>query len=273
MCGDMRKTKVARKAASPSFLKSAFSAEQAALALQVKLSSTSISHPGVKGEVNERHFIQALRRYLPERYAIEHGIVIDSEGATSDQIDIVIFDRHYTPTLLDQQSHRYIPAEAVYCVLEVKPKIDKGYLKYAADKAASVRKLKRTSVPIKHSDGERPPKVLFPILAGIVAADADWSEGIQCRPFLSHLKGLTGNRALDCGLALSDRCFDSYDGRLFLSPKTNSLAYFIFRLLQKLQLLGTVPAVDWGRYAQLIGAEGHGIPERRTAKENGRPAT
>ena len=47
------------------------------------------------------------------------------KGRTSDQIDIVIYDRQYTPRLLDQRHHKYIPAEAVYAVFEVKPTLNK----------------------------------------------------------------------------------------------------------------------------------------------------
>ena len=65
-----------------------------------------------------------------------------------DQIDIIIYNAQYTPTLLDQQDHRYVTAEAVYCVLEVKPLISKTYLNYAGDKAKSVRALERTSIAI-----------------------------------------------------------------------------------------------------------------------------
>jgi len=250
----MNKAKTEAKVDGKAFLRSAFSAEQEVLAVQLKLSSTSITHDGVMGEVNEQHFIQVLRKHLPKRYAVDHGIVIDSNGATSDQIDIIIFDHQYTPTLLDQQAHRFIPAEAVYCVLEVKPSINKSYLEYAAKKAESVRLLDRTSVPIHHAGGELPPKPLFQIISGIVAADIEWVDGMSGEPFLTNLNTLQGIKALDCGLALSDKCFDTFDGKLTISPAKNSLAFFIFRLLQKLQSFGTVPAVDWNRYAHVIGA-------------------
>jgi hypothetical protein len=248
----MNKAKTETRLDGKSFLRSAFAAEQKVLAVQLKLSSTSITHDGVMGEVNERHFIEVLRKYLPHRYAIDHGIVIDCNGRTSDQIDIVIFDHQYTPTLLDQQSHRFIPAEAVYCVLEVKPTINKKYLEYAGEKAESVRVLERTSVPIRHAGGEFPPKPLFPIFTGIVAADIEWAGGMKGEPFSTNLQSLVGAKSLECGLALSDRSFDTFDGVLTLSPKDNSLAFFIFRLLQRLQSLGTVPAIDWNRYAHVI---------------------
>lgn len=250
----MNKAKAEARVDGKSFLRSAFAAEQEVLAVQLKLSSKSITHDGVMGEVNEQHFIQLLRKYLPMRYAIDRGIVIDSNGATSDQIDIVIFDHQYTPTLLDQHAHRFIPAEAVYCVFEVKPTINKTYLEYAGEKAKSVRDLERTSVPIHHAGGEFPPKPLFPIVAGIVAADIEWADGMTSDPFSTNLNALANICTLDCGLALSDRSFDTFDGSLTLSPKDHSLVFFLFRLLQRLQSLGTVPAIDWNRYANVIGS-------------------
>jgi len=251
----MNKAKTKTRIDGKSFLRSAFAAEQEVMAVQLKLSSKSITHDGLMGEVNEQHFIQLLRKYLPMRYAIDRGIVIDCNGATSDQIDIVIFDHQYTPTLLDQHAHRFIPAEAVYCVLEVKPTINKAYLEYAGEKARSVRELERTSVSIPHAGGEFPPKSLFTIISGIVAADTEWTDGLRGDPFSTNLKVMTGSRALNCGLALSDRAFDTFDGLVTLSPRGHSLAFFVFRLLQQLQSLGTVPAIDWNRYANVIGSE------------------
>lgn len=234
------------------FLREALIAEQKVLAVQLELSAKSITHAGVMGDVNEQHFIDFLQRHLPRRYVADSAIVIDSTGRTSEQIDIVIFDQQYTPTLLDQRSHRYVPAEAVYCVLEAKPIISKRYIEYAAKKAKSVRALKRTSIPVQHIGGESPPKPPFPIIAGVVAPRADWNTGLKSKAFSSCIEALRGNGVLDCGVALEDRAFDLYEGQLKLSPTNAALASFLFRLLQKLQSLGTVPAVDWATYGSVL---------------------
>ena len=249
----MNKAKSTSEIDGKRFLREALAVEQQVLSVQLDLSAKSVTHNGVMGEVNEQHFIQFLRKYLPKRYEVDQGIVIDSNGTTSDQIDVVIFDHQYTPTLLDQHAHRFIPAEAVYCVLEVKPTISKQYLEYAADKAHSVRVLERTTVPIPHAGGEYPPKALFPMIAGIVATNVDWAEGLAGEPFSTNLAALGGTRAIDCGLALSDRAFDTFGGGLSITAAHGSLAAFLFRLLQRLQSLGTVPAVDWNRYGAVIG--------------------
>jgi hypothetical protein len=237
------------------FLRSAFAAEQEVLAVKLKLSSSSVTHDGVMGDINEQHFIKILRKYLPNRYAIDSAIVIDSNGCTSDQIDIVIYDPQYTPTLLDQHDHRFIPAEAVYAVFEVKPTINKGYLEYAGNKAESVRVLERTSVPITHVSGKPVVKKLFPIVSGIIATDVEWSDGFNSQAFLGNHSALVGQRFLDCGLAVSGGCFDVFEGDVKIGPNNNSLSYFIFRLLQKLNSLGTAPSVDWNKYALVMSDE------------------
>ncbi len=235
------------------FLREAFATEQECLVPKLK-SSNRITHAGDRGEVNEQHFIEFLRKYLPNRYTVEKAIVLDSEGNVSDSIDIVVFDRQYTPTLLDNDKHRYVPAEAVYAIFECKPTIDKAYLEYAADKAASVRRLKRTSVEIHHAGGMFPAKKPFDIVAGILSIGVDWAEGFDSDAFRRVHAGLSGDRVIDCGFAAKGASFDIFAKKraYTFGPRENALAFFAFRLLSRLQSLATVPAVDWMAYANQL---------------------
>jgi len=234
------------------WLRDAFMDVQEELVLKLQRASRSIGHAPSVGNVNEDHWISVFRSYLPNRYEVNSGFVIDSLGARSEQIDLVIYDRHFTPTLLDQQSHRYIPAEAVYAVFEAKPHFDKCYLEYAGQKAASVRKLQRTSVSIAHAGGKFPPKEPFPILAGIVAARSSWTDGLG-KSFSSNIP-TSGEEALNCGCALDHGAFDDFDGSLTTTPRDGALVYFLFRLLSKLQSMGTVPAINWAAYASILNS-------------------
>lgn len=235
------------------FLREAFQMEQALLKTALRLSGVSITHCGTQGEVNENHFIRTLRSYMPNRYCVSGAIVLDSLGHTSDQIDIVVYDKQYTPCLLSQQGHIYVPAEAVYAVFEVKPTINKENLEYAAEKAASVRRLARTSVEIPHAGGTHPAKEHFGIVAGIVSADVQWADGFG-KTFAACLSELTDQRTLDCGLAVSGHCYDTFDAGdgYRVGPEKNTLMFFLFRLLRQLQSLGTVPAIDWNAYAEVV---------------------
>ena len=248
----MSKAKEHSKNDGQEYLRDSFTAEQDVLQVKLNLSTTSITHDGVMGDVNEKHFIDFLRRHLPRRYAVDSAIVIDSNGDTSDQIDIVIYDNQYTPTLLGQHDHRFVPAEAVYAVIEVKPTINKTYLEYAGNKAASVRKLERTSIPIVHAGGEYPAKPPIEIISGIVATNIEWCDGLGSQAFRDNLEALNSECSIEFGVALSGGSFDNFSNHLAVSPAENALAYFLFRLLGKLQSLGTVPAVDWNKYAEVM---------------------
>lgn len=234
------------------FLRQSFATELECLVPKLK-SSRRITHAGDRGEVNEQHFIDFLRKYLPNRYTVEKAIVLDSDGNVSHSIDIVVFDRQYTPTLLDNDKHRYVPAEAVYAVFECKPTIDKAYLEYASNKAASVRKLKRTSVEIYTASGKVPAKQHFNIVAGILAIEVDWKDGFG-ESFREIHEKLPPEGIIDCGFAATGASFDTFvgPGAYTFGPPENALAHFAFRLLWKLQSLATVPAVDWMAYANQL---------------------
>jgi hypothetical protein len=235
------------------FLQEAFYHQQRVLLDNLTLAEKSITHHGKRGEVTERHFITILRAYLPKRYAVDSAIVIDSTGRTSDQMDVVIYDPQYTPTLLDQHDHKYVTAEAVYAVMEVKPTVNKTYLEYAGKKAASVRRLKRTSIPIPHAGGTYPPKPLFEIVAGLIAPNIEWADGFGTT-FLGHHSALQKQSRLECVLAVNNASFDIFDTSVnhTVLPGNNALVFFLFRLLQKLQSLGTVPAICWNTYASQL---------------------
>lgn len=137
-------------------------------------------------------------------------------------------------------------------MFECKPEVNKAYIAYAEGKAASVRKMMRTSVPISHAGGTFQPKPHFRILAGLLAPVSGWVNGLDAT-FLKNL-GADEISALDCVCALDHGCYDKYDGTPLIVSEQGALMYFLFRLLARLQSLGTVPAIDWAAYSRIIKA-------------------
>ena len=125
-------------------LKDIFASISEPMRAALTTSSKSITHPGTKGDASEYQWLTWLKSYLPKRYSIDKGFVIDYKGNISEQQDIIVYDKQYTPCLLNRDGVIYIPAESVYAVIEVKQKMTRAYIKYAGQKVASVRKLKRT---------------------------------------------------------------------------------------------------------------------------------
>jgi hypothetical protein len=211
-------------------------------------SARAESHAPTSGKAAEDAWISYLREHLPHRYAVDTAFVIDSYGNKSEQQDIVISDRHYTPRIQDHHT-LWLPAESVYAVFEVKPCV-KGNIKYAGDKAASVRRLARTTKAIKHAGGEYPAVPLSPILAGILADTSGWSSSLS-EKLPPLLDPLPMQSRLDLGCCADSVAVDiTYEGGAAVetSDPGLGLVYFLVKLVARLQALGTVPAVDFARY-------------------------
>jgi Domain of unknown function (DUF6602) len=148
-------------------LRAAFIARQQQLLADLGLSRTVADHPGTLGDATELDWTGMLQAVLPQRYGVARAFVVDANQRRSEQLDVVIHDRHFSPLLFEVGGARFIPAEGVYAVLEVKQKINKEQVEYAAKKIASVRLLTRTSAPIPHAGGVYEPRPLPRILGGI----------------------------------------------------------------------------------------------------------
>jgi hypothetical protein len=60
-----------------------------------------------------------LSEILPSRYQVSKGFVVDSDSMRSEQIDVIIHDRVFSPLLWEDGGYMYVPAESVYAVFEV----------------------------------------------------------------------------------------------------------------------------------------------------------
>lgn len=214
-----------------------------------------IAHPGTKGDVTENNWLSWMKEFLPKRYAADKAFIIDSDGNVSDQIDIVIYDQQYSPIVFKQNGALYITAESVYAVFEVKQELNKANLEYAANKIASVRNLRRTSVSIMYSTGAKPPKPLHKIIGGILTTRTAWASPIDT-VLCSHLKELEISKQIDliCCLKDSSFCVEYLQDKISLHKNTKDevLIYVFLELLLMLQKIGTVPAIDLLQYAKAI---------------------
>ena len=140
--------------AAETALHKAYAGLQEQLRAGLTSSRTVIDHPVAKGAGTEANWLKMLQDHLPRRYQAETAFVIDAHGRQSHQIDIVLYDRQYTPELYNVAGQKIIPSEGVYAILEVKPILDRANMEYAGQKVASVRRLQRTSAAIIHAGGE-----------------------------------------------------------------------------------------------------------------------
>lgn len=262
-------------------LKLLFEGLQNQMISQLNTNRAFITHPGSKGDSLENAWIEWLQKYLPNRYSVDKAIVIDNEGKTSHQIDIVIYDNWFTPFIFSQNGFHYIPAEGVYAVFEVKPDIQgsigsQSYIEYACEKIESVRQLKRTSTSMINSGVPMQARPLTKIVGGVLTSTNSFTHENNTS-IENHIRKHSGLKGIDIGciadygsfyvdyngkentteLDFQKRYLEYYQSRIInqviFSNKKNSLVSFFLQLTRYLQqAIGTIPAIDLNAYSKAI---------------------
>lgn len=260
-----------------------FTGLQKQMSAQLNTNREFIDHPGSKGDALENAWIEWLRKYLPNRYCVDKAIVIDHEGNTSQQMDIVIYDNWFTPFIFNQNGFYYIPAEGVYAVFEVKPDIqgnvgEKNYIEYSGEKIESVRVLKREAASFINGGKKIDPRPLTKIVGGILCSTNSFTRENNYT-IEKHLKALKNLKSIDLGciadygsfyidyqpneeieIVGQDAYLEFYSKRKFnilkFSAAEHSFVTFFMQLTRYLQqAIGTIPAINLNAYLKNIGEE------------------
>ena len=225
-----------------------FLEHQRALTAALELARGAIDHPTSKGDVSEAQWRKMLAKHLPQRYRVCKGQIVDSRGGISEQIDVIIHDAHYCPLFLDEEGTCFVPAESVYAVFEAKQELTAAYVQAAGRKAASVRRLFRTSTTIMDRGVEKSARALPEIIGGVLALGSGWVDGLADN-FKKAILALDRRERLDLGCVLRAGAFEvTADGQLVIARRDAALVSFFLRLVHRLQAIGTVPAIEWPAY-------------------------
>lgn len=219
---------------------------------RLAIARRSFGHAPTKGDASESVWLALLQNYLPKRYDAATAHVVDSEGTFSDQIDIVIFDRQYSPFIFTFEGQKIVPAESVYGVFETKQTLNAELLRYAQAKAASVRQLHRTSLPIPHAGGTFEAKTPMPILSGVLSFESDWKPplGDSLQKLLSSADAAG---RLDIGCIAAHGIFvRTANDKYVMSPEKKPATAFLLELIARLQELATVPMINVRAYARWL---------------------
>lgn len=220
---------------------------------KLEICRKSFGHPGTKGDASEGVWLELLQEYLPKRYQADKAQVVDSTGKFSDQIDVVVYDRQYSPFIFHYQGQKIIPAESVYAVFEAKQTANAELVAYAQKKVASVRALHRTSLPIPHAGGQYPAKPLIPILGGILTFESDWNPPMG-KALEKVLLEDQDAGVLDLGCVAAHGHFCRENASYTFTAEGKPATAFLFNLISRLQFSGTVPMIDVQAYARWLAA-------------------
>ena len=213
----------------------------------------SLEHPGTCGAAGELRWMRLFESHLPERYRASSAFIVDAAGKRSRQIDIAIYDRFYSPLIFPFESGLLVPAESVYAVVEVKQVLNRKYLRDAGLKIASVRRLRRTSVRVPFAGGSYPPKRPHRILGLVAATRSAWLNGFE-HNLASALRELDPEGAVDLGCVVTQGAFESTGHLCKYSEPSESLIFFMIRLIERLRALGNAPAADLMSYGRALAS-------------------
>ena len=153
---------------------------------------TQIKHMGERGSEREAVLKSFLSAYLPTRYGISSGEIVDYQGGTSHQCDLIIYDHYNCPLLLAGRDVRIFPAESVLAVIEVKSVLSAKEIEDSIEKIRDLKDLTRENGPI--------PGIIFAYKSG-------WEKEPIMRTVIQlqkHYRQFKGHQLVDLICILDD---------------------------------------------------------------------
>jgi len=104
-------------------------------------SAEAFTHLGMRGRARELFTTELLTPFLSPNIGVCTGIVVDSRGSESDQIDIIIYDKGLIPPIMLSQAEGVVPVESVLATIEVKSVFTRAEVRSAIHNARSIKAL------------------------------------------------------------------------------------------------------------------------------------
>lgn len=124
--------------------------------------------PGTAGDRGEENWAELLRDWLPQYFhVVTKGRILNHEGHTSPQIDVLVLSPSYPKQLLHEKLYLAGGVEAAF---ECKTTLEPEHIERAARTAADIRRLlpERTGTPYKEMHS--------PITYGLLAHSHTWKS-------------------------------------------------------------------------------------------------
>ncbi|MEU2998615.1 DUF6602 domain-containing protein [Streptomyces sp. NPDC006995] len=111
-----------------------------------------IGHAGEQGRENELSLVRLIENLLPSTVGVGSGMVIDSHGKYSKQMDILIYDVSSQPSVMAQTNQVIFPVECVLLAIEVKTTLTEDEIKDCVGK-------KKSLTALRPENGNEPPRL------------------------------------------------------------------------------------------------------------------
>ncbi|GJD38878.1 DUF6602 domain-containing protein [Methylobacterium bullatum] len=104
---------------------------------------TIFKHLGNRGDSRENAVKEYLERIFPFAFGFSKGEMFDCRGRNSGEVDIIIYDRIYSPLFYDGSNKILCPTESSYGTIECKSTLTKKELNNCITKADRYADLER----------------------------------------------------------------------------------------------------------------------------------
>lgn len=98
-------------------------------------------HAVLKGRLRELLVTELIEPLLPSGVCATTGILIDSKGNQSNQLDVIIYSSDILPPIIQSKEQSIIPVDAALQVIEVKSHLNATEIRDSIKKAESVKTL------------------------------------------------------------------------------------------------------------------------------------
>ena len=209
-------------------------------------------HSVSKGNAREHGWRKMLRRFLPDRFGVKSGFIIDSKGKISDQIDCIIYRKDIGIELYSVGQETVILVEAVFAAFEIKPKIDGTTLKYAKKKATSIGQLKISNRFFENHEGIFKNHLVYSpaykeIIFGLLADSVSWDKGWEAKSFKDVLRN--SENKINLFMTINDGCVSTLEtgyptSKYPLFKGQHALLNQLIKLVESLTYLENLRSID-----------------------------
>ena len=127
----------------PSPYRAALSTSHTKLAAAIQHIRDVVPHATELGSLVEQEIRFELSRFLPAKVGVSQGFVVDSNGKSSKQMDVVLYDRLNTPRIFASEGCQIFPVESTFACGEIKTVLNLQSIKDSYAKCLSYKRLQR----------------------------------------------------------------------------------------------------------------------------------
>lgn len=104
-----------------------------------------ISHMAIRGQLREGFLIDFFKEVIPQRLSINSGIVCDASGTTTTQLDFIVTDESFLPSMGFEGRIAVVPAESALMTAEIKTTLTTSALEQVKIQNDSIAALRFTN--------------------------------------------------------------------------------------------------------------------------------